>query len=143
MINAVNIGKRIKALRKQKHVSQEKMAEDLGMYQADISNLERAMGGSGITDIFKLDMIAGYFGVPLPELLMGSAGSEKETASEEKKSEGYELKDYIISDVMYGYTDKSYVSEVKLTSPDNQDTIYVSFSEYDDCPYFYRHGRSC
>ena len=33
------------------------MAEDLGMYQADISNLERAMGGSCISDLYKLDLI--------------------------------------------------------------------------------------
>ena len=36
------------------------MAEDLQMYQADISNIEKAKSGSGITDITKLDMISEY-----------------------------------------------------------------------------------
>lgn len=40
------VGKRIAEERKFiRHVSQEKMAEDLGMYQADISNLEHARKG--------------------------------------------------------------------------------------------------
>ncbi len=47
MINAEMIGKNIRYLCKSRKISQGKMAEDLGMYQADISNLERAMGGSG------------------------------------------------------------------------------------------------
>ena len=72
MINASNIGKRIRKLRKERGLSQERMAEDLGMYQADISNLERAVGGSGISDLYKLDMIADYFGVSLVEILIGS-----------------------------------------------------------------------
>ena len=71
MIESEKIGARIRYLRKQKHISQEKMAEDLGMYQTDISNLERATGGSGIHDLMKLDMIAEYFGVELTELLNG------------------------------------------------------------------------
>ena len=86
MINADNIGKRIRMLRKQKHVSQERMAEDLGMYQADISNLEKAKNGSGITDLAKLDMIADYFGITLVELLNGSPESSVEAASENQQS---------------------------------------------------------
>ena len=35
------IGQRIKERRKEfKHISQEQMADDLGIYQADISNIE-------------------------------------------------------------------------------------------------------
>lgn len=142
MINADNIGKRIRMLRKQKHVSQERMAEDLGMYQADISNLERAIGGSGITDLFKLDMIADYFGITLVELLNGSPESAVDTASEIKKSEGYELKDYIVSNIKYGSIDDIYASEVTLIAPDKETTT-VSFSEYDEMPRFYRSGSSC
>lgn len=141
MINADNIGKRIRMLRKQKHVSQERMAEDLGMYQADISNLERAIGGSGITDLFKLDMIADYFGITLVELLNGFPESAGETASEIKESEGYELKDYTISNVRYGWEDDVFASEVTLTAPDKQSMI-VSFSEYDESPRFYRSSIS-
>ena len=50
MIDFEKIGTRIAEERKfVKRVSQRKMAEDLNMYQADISNLEKAKNGSGIT----------------------------------------------------------------------------------------------
>lgn len=75
MIDYGKIGSRIKEERKYIHkLSQEKMAEELGMYQADISNLEKAKKGSGITDLDKLDLIAEYFGMSLQTLLFG--GSE-------------------------------------------------------------------
>lgn len=54
------------------------MAEDLGMYQADISNLEKAKSGSGITDLAKLDMIADYFDMPLETLLFGRRQDQME-----------------------------------------------------------------
>ena len=142
MIIVDSIGKRIRTLRKQKHISQERMAEDLGMYQADISNLERANSGSGITDLFKLDMIAGYFGVSLVELLIGSRESTDMAVSENRESEEHELKDYIISNIKYGSKDYTFASEVTLVAPD-KDLLFVSFSEYDDCPRFYRSGSSC
>ena len=85
MINAEMIGKNIRHLRKERHISQGKMAEDLGMYQADISNLERAMGGSGISDIYKLDLIADYFGVPLDKLISVSMQEKEETTVQEKE----------------------------------------------------------
>jgi transcriptional regulator with XRE-family HTH domain len=73
LIDYEQIGKRINEQRKYLHgISQEKMAEDLGLYQADISNLEKAKKGSGITDLSKLDMIADYFDIPLQILLFGS-----------------------------------------------------------------------
>ena len=54
MIDLNKIGKRIQEERKYlRRISQEKMAEDLGMYQADISNMEKANSGSGITDLVK------------------------------------------------------------------------------------------
>lgn len=72
MIDFKRIGKRILEERKYLHrISQEKMAEDLGMYQADISNMEKAKNGSGITDLAKLDMIADYLDMPLESLLFG------------------------------------------------------------------------
>ena len=61
MINEKMIGNNIRYLRKSRKISQEKMAEDLGMYQADISNLERAIGGSDISDIYKLSLSGGSF----------------------------------------------------------------------------------
>ena len=85
MIIAEEIGGRIRALRKQKKVSQEQMAMDLGMYQADISNLERAVGGSGINDLFKLEAIANYFRVPLFTLLTNAVKVSRETAILEER----------------------------------------------------------
>lgn len=72
MIDIDSIGKRIKEERKYiMKISQEKMAEDLNMYQADISNMEKSKSGSGITDLIKLDIIADYFKIPLETLLFG------------------------------------------------------------------------
>ena len=72
MIDFDKIGKRIYEQRKYfRKLSQERMAEELGMYQADISNMEKAKKGSGITDLSKLDMIAEYLEIPLETLLFG------------------------------------------------------------------------
>ena len=72
MIDFDKIGKRILEERKYLHrISQEKMALDLGMYQADISNLEKAKKGSGISDLYKLDLIADYFDIPLESQIFG------------------------------------------------------------------------
>ena len=79
MIDLNKIGKRIQEERKYlRRISQEKMAEDLGMYQADISNMEKAKSGSGITDLVKLDMIADYFDMPLETLLFGRRQDQME-----------------------------------------------------------------
>lgn len=72
MIDFDKIGKRIYEQRKYfRKLSQERMAEELGMYQADISNMEKAKKGSGITDLVKLDLIAEYLDIPLETLLFG------------------------------------------------------------------------
>lgn len=79
MVDYERIGRRIYEERKVlRHLSQEKMAEDLGMFQADISNLEKAKKGSGITDLSKLDFIADYFGIPLESLIFGMEGKYME-----------------------------------------------------------------
>ena len=79
MLDYEMIGRRILEERKYlRRISQEKMAEDLGMYQADISNLEKAKNGSGITDLSKLELIADYFGMPLETLLFGRRQDQME-----------------------------------------------------------------
>ena len=79
MVDYEKIGRRITEQRKHlRKISQEKMAEDLGMYQADISNLEKAKRGSGITDLYKLDLIADYFEIPLETLLFGKGNQVME-----------------------------------------------------------------
>lgn len=71
------VGRRIAQERKNyKHVTQEKMAEELRMYQADISNLENGKLGSGINDIAKLDIIADYLGISVKELIMSAFDDE-------------------------------------------------------------------
>lgn len=71
-----SIGKRIQEQRKFiKRVSQEKMADDLGLYQADVSNLEKGKKGSGIGDLSRLEMIADYFSIPVESLIFGFKNS--------------------------------------------------------------------
>ena len=73
MIDFEKIGARIAEERKLVHnISQRKMAEDLNMYQADISNLEKAKNGSGITDLYKLDLVAEYLQISTESLIFGS-----------------------------------------------------------------------
>ena len=89
MIDFDRIGRRIKEQRKYiKMVSQEQMAEDLYMYQADISNIEKAKSGSGITDLVKLDQIAEYFCIPLETLLFGREDKNMITYHGEKMKLG-------------------------------------------------------
>lgn len=77
MIDYEKIGQRITEQRKYiRRMSQERLAEELGMYQADISNLEKAKKGSGITDLSKLDFIADYFEISLENLLFGKGAKD-------------------------------------------------------------------
>lgn len=66
------IASRIREQRKyKKKISQKKMAEDLLMYQPDLSALENNKPGCGIKDLAKLEMIAEYLGISLGDLLFG------------------------------------------------------------------------
>lgn len=66
------IASRIREQRKyKKRISQKKMAEDLLMYQPDLSALENNKPGCGIKDLAKLEMIAEYLGISLGDLLFG------------------------------------------------------------------------
>ena len=62
MIDYDIIASRIREARKyKKKISQKKMAEDLNMYQPDLSALENNKPCCcGIRDLAKLEMIAGY-----------------------------------------------------------------------------------
>lgn len=72
MIDYDIIASRIKEARKyKKKISQKKMAEDLNMYQPDLSALENNKPGCGIRDLAKLEMIAGYLNISLGYLLFG------------------------------------------------------------------------
>ena len=52
------------------------------------------------------------------------------------------MKDYTISEIRVGEADDVYASEMRLTAPDGEN-VYVSFSECDETPRFYRTGNSC
>lgn len=66
------VASRIREQRKyKKKISQKKMAEDLFMYQPDLSALENNKPGCGIKDLAKLEMIAEYLGISLGDLLFG------------------------------------------------------------------------
>ena len=82
------IGRSIAEQRKfVKRISQEKMAEDLGMYQADVSALEHGRKGSGISDLNKLQTVADYLEIPLQELLFGSGKEGRLEHYDSKKME--------------------------------------------------------
>lgn len=139
MISAEEIGKRIKMLRKQKHVSQEKMAEDLFMYQADVSNLEHGKSGSGIDSLQKLNLIADYFDVPFIWLLTG-ADEIRAAVSENKKSEGITMNDYTITGLknwMNEYEER-YVGEVTLTAPDGTVVFVTSENKERENTWIYK-----
>lgn len=71
------IAARIREQRKEiRKISQKKMAEDLGMYQPDLSALENNKRGCGIHDLAKLEVIADYLCVPLGYLLFGKEGEK-------------------------------------------------------------------
>ncbi len=73
------IASRIRYQRKiVKKISQRKMAEELMMYQPDLSALENNKPGCGIHDLAKLEMIANYLDMPLSYLLFGNGDTEYE-----------------------------------------------------------------
>lgn len=81
MIDKEGIGRRIFEVRKiLRKISQEKMVEDLGWYQPDLSVIEK----NGTDDLFKLDMMADYLNVPLEYLIFGRSYDTVEKYAREK-----------------------------------------------------------
>ena len=71
------IASRIREQRKYvRKISQKRMAEDLNMYQSDLSALENNKPGCGIKDLAKLDLIANYLNISLSYLLFGDGEEE-------------------------------------------------------------------
>ena len=78
MLDYDMIAARIREQRKNvRKVSQTKMAEDLGLYQPDLSALENNKPGCGIHDLAKLEMIADYLHITMPYLLFGDEDDER------------------------------------------------------------------
>lgn len=71
------IASRIREQRKYvRRISQRQMAEDLNMYQPDLSDLENNKPGCGIKDLAKLEMIASYLNISLSYLLFGDGDED-------------------------------------------------------------------
>jgi len=66
MNNTINIGENIKYLRKRKDITQEELAENLGISFQSISKWER---GEGYPDITMLPDLADFFNISIDELL--------------------------------------------------------------------------
>ena len=74
-----SLGYRIRYQRKYvKKISQKKMAEYLGMYQPDLSNMENNNTGCGLHDLANLEEIARYLGISLIYLLFGDDEDDRE-----------------------------------------------------------------
>jgi transcriptional regulator with XRE-family HTH domain len=65
-INNINIGENIKNLRKRKDITQEELAEHLGISYQSISKWER---GDGFPDITMLPDLADFFNISIDELI--------------------------------------------------------------------------
>lgn len=71
------IASRIREQRKYiRRISQRQMAEDLNMYQPDLSDLENNKPGCGIRDLAKLELIASYLNISLSYLLFGDGDED-------------------------------------------------------------------
>ncbi len=91
-------GKRLKTLRKERKMTQEELADKLGLHNSYIGLLER---GERIPSLLTLDKIAKYFGVKPADLIM-----------EEQKAPKYDLKQkellYIVREGSQADIDKLY-----------------------------------
>ncbi len=73
-------GKRIKELRKSKNLTQEQLAEILGIYQKQIGNIET---GNYFTTMPNLEKLANIFGVEIKDLFDFEHQKTKEELTEE------------------------------------------------------------
>ena len=71
-MDQVKIGSFLKKLRKEKNLTQEKLAEQLSVSNRTVSRWET---GSNMPDIGMLVEIADYFGVSIPEIINGERKS--------------------------------------------------------------------
>lgn len=96
-MDQIKIGAFLKALRKEKNMTQEQLAEQLGVSNRTISRWET---GNNMPDIGLLTEIAEFYNVSIPELINGERKSENmreevkevaETMSDYAKAEKEEL----------------------------------------------------
>lgn len=88
-MDQIQIGAFLKALRKEKNLTQEQAAEQLGVSNRTVSRWET---GTNMPDISLLLEIAELYGVSIPELIEGERKSEK--MNEEAKEVAARMSDY-------------------------------------------------
>ena len=88
-MDQIKIGAFLKALRKEKNLTQEQAAEQLGVSNRTVSRWET---GTNMPDISLLLEIAELYGVSIPELIEGERKSEK--MNEEAKEVAARMSDY-------------------------------------------------
>ena len=88
-MDQIRIGAFFKALRKEKGLTQEQLAEKLAVSGRTVSRWET---GSNMPDIGMLVVLADFYGVSIPELINGERKSEN--MNEEVKETVLKLSDY-------------------------------------------------
>ena len=88
-MNQIKVGAFLKDLRKEKGITQEQLAEELGVSGRTISRWET---GNNMPDISLLVEIAEYFDVSIPEIIKGERKSED--MKEEAKEVAETMSDY-------------------------------------------------
>ena len=88
-MDQIKTGAFLKELRREKGITQERLAEELGVSGRTISRWET---GSNMPDISLLVEIAGFFDVSIPEIIKGERKSEE--MKEEEKEIAETMSDY-------------------------------------------------
>jgi transcriptional regulator with XRE-family HTH domain len=88
-VDQIKIGTFLKLLRKEKHLTQEQLAEQLGISNRTVSRWEN---GNNMPDISLLSEIAEFYDVSIPELIYGERKSEN--MREEAKEVAETMSDY-------------------------------------------------
>ena len=88
-MDQIKIGTFLKLLRKEKNLTQEQLAEQLGVSNRTVSRWEN---GSNMPDISSLSEIAEFYDVSIPELIYGERKSEN--MREEAKEVAETMSDY-------------------------------------------------
>lgn len=84
----MNIGKRIHAIRQQKNITQEQLAQDLAISRQAVSKWE---SGKAIPDIENLMYISNLYGVSLDELIKGDDKVSQKIVADARAKEWHKL----------------------------------------------------
>lgn len=125
MIDYKEIGKNLKDLRIKMNMTQEEMADYIGITQPEISNLENGKSGSGIDNLSKLDYIGECCDSNLKELLFGSRETKDNNIAE------YILHNIIVySPAMKAISQGTDFKDIPNTLPIK---TFLPFNQWDSC----------